>query len=142
MRRYEFETTTLISPERLYDAVTAVAAWPVWDAAVYSAVLTVPVFHGAYVAVRPKRGLRRRVLIETADPGELFVTVEALVFARLRTRWAFSREGARTRVRMSVEMWGPLAVLWRPVAARRAARMEALVGRFLVFAEGERVRAA
>lgn len=136
MRRYTYEITTTLPPDRLFRAIADIARWPEWDSELESTTVIDPVREGARFALKPKGGPKVSMLIETAKSPERFVDVALLPLARMRTAHEFTvREGGAT-VRTTIEIQGPLAFFWdRIVARKQAAGAEMQARNFLAFAE-------
>ena len=75
--------------------------------------------------------------IEHAEPPRRFVDVAHLPLGKMRTCHEFIEEGAGTRVRVTLDVWGPLAFAWDRLIARKQAAGAALqVAAFARYAEG------
>lgn len=138
MRRYVHETTTPLSPDRLYLAITDIYRWPEWDGELEATALQAPVRAGARFTLKPKGGPKVSMLVEEADPPHRFTDVALLPLPRMRTSHVFTAAIDGTVVRISIEVSGPLTFLWdRIIARKQAAGAEMQSRRFLAFAQAE-----
>jgi uncharacterized protein YndB with AHSA1/START domain len=136
MRRYTYETDTSVPAEKLFRAKADIRRWPEWDDELESTGFDVPLEPGARFVLKPKGGPSVPMRIEAVEAPRLFIDIALMPLARMRTASEFVPAGGGTRVRISIEVFGPLAFLWdRLVARKLAADCEQQTRRFIAFAE-------
>jgi hypothetical protein len=111
MRRYSYETETAVSADKLFRAKTDIAHWPDWDSELETTRLDAPLRAGSPFMLKPKGGPKVAMRIEEVEAPRRFVDLAFLPFA----------SGAGTRIRVIIEVFGPLAFLWDRVVARKLA---------------------
>jgi ligand-binding SRPBCC domain-containing protein len=122
MIRHTYEAVVSPSPERLFRAIADVASWPVWDSELESVEPPSTVLAGTGFALKPRGGPRVRMTIESVEANRRFVDVSHLPLAKMRTSHEFTPEaGGGTRVRVTIEVSGPLGFLWDRIVARKQA---------------------
>lgn len=135
MRCYRYETDTAVSAEKLFRAKADIRRWPEWDSEIEATVLNAPLEAGAPFLLKPKGGPRISMRIECVEEPRRFVDLAFLPLARMRTSTEFQPSGEDTRIRVVIEIFGPLAFLWDRVVARRlAADCEHQTREFIAFA--------
>jgi len=136
MRRYTYETDTAVPAEKLFRAKTDIRRWPEWDDDLESISFDESLAAGARFALRPKGGPTVPMLIETLEAPRRFVDLAFLPLAKMRTASEFAPTAGGTHVRVSIEIFGPLALLWDLLVARKlAADCAQQTKRFIAFAE-------
>jgi uncharacterized protein YndB with AHSA1/START domain len=136
MRRYIHEAIVQTSPEKLFRAITDIPSWPRWDSGLEATTHDGSLAPGARFTLKPKGGPRVALSIEAAEAPRRFVDVAHLPLARMRTAHEFLVEPGGTRIRLTLEVWGPLAFLWdRLVARKQATEAPAQTAAFVRFAE-------
>jgi uncharacterized protein YndB with AHSA1/START domain len=136
MKRYQHDVIVPSSPEKLFAAITDLAHWPSWDEGLAVVEHDGEVGPGTRFFLRPRGGPRVAMTVEAADAPARFVDVSHLPLARMRTSHEFSATPAGTRVRVVIEVTGPLAFLWdRLVARAQAAGVEAQTHALAAYAE-------
>ncbi|MGA7120929.1 MAG: SRPBCC family protein [Polyangiaceae bacterium] len=137
MIRHTYESVVSTSPEHLFRAIADIASWPAWDHELESVEPPSAVVAGTGFALTPKGGPRVRMTIESVEANRRFVDVSHLPLAKMRTSHEFTPEAGGTRVRLTIEVSGPLAFLWdRIVARKQAAGAQAQTAAFARYAEG------
>ncbi len=138
MRRYSYETETAVSADKLFRAKTDIAHWPDWDSELETTRLDAPLRAGSPFMLKPKGGPKVAMRIEEVEAPRRFVDLAFLPFAKMRTSTEFLpvASGAGTRIRVIIEVFGPLAFLWDRVVARKlAADCEQQTRQFVAAAE-------
>lgn len=122
MRRYVHETVVSTPPEALFRAITDLARWPSWDPELESIEHDGALTPGAPFFLTPRGGPRVRMSVEEAQAPSRFSDLSHLPLATLRTVHEFlpTPEG-RTRVRLTLELFGPLGFLWDRIFVRKQA---------------------
>jgi uncharacterized protein YndB with AHSA1/START domain len=141
MRRYSYETETTVSAEKLFRAKTDIAHWPDWDGELETTSFDAPLRAGSHFMLKPKGGPKVAMRIEQVEEPRRFVDLAYLPLAKMRTSTEFlpcaistGRNG--TRIRIVIEVFGPLAFLWDRIVARKlAADCEHQTGQFVAAAE-------
>jgi uncharacterized protein YndB with AHSA1/START domain len=137
MRRYVHETLVTTPPETLFQAITHISHWPRWDEGVESTEHDGALAPGTRFVLKPRGGPRVSMSIEEAEAPSRFSDLSHLPLATMRTVHEFlpAPEGG-TRIRVTVEVFGPLGFLWdRLVARNHAAGAEAQTRAFVRYAE-------
>jgi uncharacterized protein YndB with AHSA1/START domain len=138
MRRYEHEIVVPTTAEKLYRALTDVSQWPRWDEGLELVEHDGQLAPGSRFVLKPRGGPRVAMTIEAAEAPTRFVDLSHLPLAKMRTSHELvaSADGRGTRVRIVIEVFGPLAFLWdRLVARGQAAGCEAQTRALAAFAE-------
>jgi hypothetical protein len=106
------QTTSVAHPSQFFARWADVASWPKWSADIAWARLDAPFAVGSSGVLKPKKGLKTRVVIEHLEPERLYVDVSRLPGARLTFHHAVTpREGGCT---IEVRVWidGRAARVW------------------------------
>jgi uncharacterized protein YndB with AHSA1/START domain len=140
MRRYSYETETTVSAEKLFRAKTDIAHWPDWDSELETTSFDAPLRAGSPFMLKPKGGPKVAMRIEQVEEPRRFVDLAYLPLAKMRTSTEFlscaTSAGSGTRIRIVIEVFGPLAFLWDRIVARKlAADCEHQTGQFVAAAE-------
>jgi hypothetical protein len=136
MRRYSYETDTAVSAEKLFRAKTDICHWPEWDSELEATALDAPLAAGSPFMLKPKGGPKVSMRIEEVDAPRRFVDLALLPLAKMRTSTEFLPAANGTRIRVVIEVFGPLAFFWDRVVARKlAADCEQQTRAFIVAAE-------
>jgi len=136
MRRYSYETDTAVSAEKLFRAKTDIRHWPEWDDELEATLLDAPLAAGSPFMLKPKGGPKVSMRIEHMEAPRRFVDLALLPLAKMRTSTEFLPSGSGTRIRVIIEVFGPLAFFWDRVVARRlAADCEQQTQAFIAAAE-------
>ncbi len=121
MWQAQYQTTTDVPAEKLFRAISDINTWSHWDAGLEFARINRPATAGSTFVLKPKGGPSVQMSIEELRSPERMVDI-ALPLAKLRTRHEFLQSGGETRVRFSVEVWGPLGFLWRRMVGEKQIR--------------------
>ena len=136
MRRYSYETETAVSAEKLFRAKTDIARWPDWDSELEATSFDAPLRAGSPFMLKPKGGPKVAMRIEQVEEPRRFVDLAFLPLATMRTSTELLPCAAGTRIRVVIEVLGPLAFLWDRIVARKlAADCEHQTKRFIAAAE-------
>jgi Polyketide cyclase / dehydrase and lipid transport len=136
MRRYSYETNTAVSAERLFRAKTDIQDWPEWDSELEATAFDAPLAAGSPFMLKPKGGPKVSMRIEQVEAPCRFVDLALLPLAKMRTSTEFLASGNGTRIRVVIEVFGPLAFFWdRMVARKLAADCEQQTQAFIAAAE-------
>ncbi|HEU0236888.1 MAG TPA: SRPBCC family protein [Candidatus Limnocylindrales bacterium] len=106
-------------------------SWPEWAHSTAAAAIDGPLAVGAIVTVTPTRGPVQRVRIDAVEPERRLSTTLDLPGARMAFRYEIEPSATGCRVRHTVSMIGPLAVVYglfmrRANARKLAAEIERL----------------
>ena len=137
MRRYVHETRVSTPPETLFHAITDISHWPTWDPDLESTEHDGTLAPGTRFTLTPRGGPKVSLSIEAAEGPSRFSDLAHLPLATMRTVHEFlpAPEGG-TRIRVTLEVFGPLGFLWdRLVARKQAAGAEAQTRAFVRYAE-------
>jgi hypothetical protein len=136
MRRYSYETDTAVSAEKLFRAKTDILHWPEWDSELEATAFNAPLAAGSPFMLKPKGGPKVAMRIEQIEAPRRFVDLAFMPLAKMRTSTEFLPSAAGTRIRVVIEVFGPLAFLWDRIVARKlAADCEHQTIRFIAAAE-------
>ena len=136
MRRYSYETNTAVSADRLFRAKADILHWPEWDDELEATAFDAPLATGSPFVLKPKGGPKVSMRIEEVDAPRRFVDMALLPLAKMRTSTEFLPSANGTRIRIVIEVFGPLAFLWDRIVARKlAADCEQQTRAFIVAAE-------
>jgi len=136
MRRYVHEVVVDTPPDKLWRAITDLRRWPEWDAGLEAIELQGELAPGGRYTLKPRGGPAVSMSVEAMERPGRFVDLTHLPLATMRGTHEFRAEPGGTRIRMIVEIWGPLAFFWDRVVARRIARdAGAQTAAFVRFAE-------
>ena len=136
MRRYSYETNTAGSAEKLFRAKIDICHWPEWDSELEATALDAPLAAGSPFMLKPKGGPKVSMRIEEVDAPRRFVDLALLPLAKMRTSTEFLPSAGGTRIRVTIEVFGPLAFFWDRVVARKlAADCEQQTRQFIAAAE-------
>jgi hypothetical protein len=136
MRRYSYETDTAVSAEKLFRAKTDIRHWPEWDSELETTFLDAPLAAGSPFMLKPKGGPKVSMRIEALEAPRRFVDMALLPLAKMRTSTEFLPSANGTRIRVVIEVFGPLAFFWDRVVARKlAADCEQQTQAFIAAAE-------
>lgn len=135
MKRYSYTTTTRLTPQQLYRAISDIRRWPLWDSELETTVHDGRLEAGTRFTLKPRGGPKVSMTIERAEAPGRFVDLSHLPLAKMRTAHWFTAEPSGTRVDITIEIWGPLAFLWDRIVARKlAAGVAEQTGAFLAYA--------
>ena len=133
--RHEHEVLVDLPPERLLRAIADVRHWPDWDEEIAAIDGPERPVAGTRFSLVPNGGPRVAMLVEAIEPPGRFVDVALLPLARMRTSHLFDPAEGGTRLRLTIETSGPLALFWDRLVARKQARGAAQQTRkFLAYA--------
>jgi uncharacterized protein YndB with AHSA1/START domain len=136
MRRYTYEIDTDVSAETLFRAKTDIRSWPKWDSDLETTAFDAPLEPGSTFMLKPKGGPKVAMRIVELEAPRRFVDLAFLPLAKMRTATEFLPCAGGTRVRVAIEVFGPLAFLWDRILARKlAADCEHQTKRFIAAAE-------
>jgi Polyketide cyclase / dehydrase and lipid transport len=111
--------TSTASPDAFFARWADMATWPEWNTDTEWVRLDGPFQAGTGGTLKPKGGPRVPFVIERLEPGRRFVDVSRLIGARLtfdhRVR---SEPDGRTRVEVTVQLTGPLRLLWKTLLGK------------------------
>jgi ligand-binding SRPBCC domain-containing protein len=132
MRRHVYEVAVNTSPERLWLAIADVRRWPEWDAELEAIEVKGEIAPGSRFGLKPRGGPTVAMSVEAMEAPRRFVDVAHLPLAKMRTSHEFHAERGGTRIRLTIEVSGPLGPLWDLLVARKqaegaGAQTEALV---------------
>ncbi len=114
MWQANFKTTTDVSAEKLYRAMTDFNAWSKWDKGIEYTQLIGEAKTGSTFVLKPKGGPSVKMTIEKMWPFEI-IDVAHLPFAKMRTVHRYERIGDTTHISMELQIWGLLGFLWRRI---------------------------
>ena len=136
MRRYSYETDTAVSAETLFRAKTDIRRWPEWDSDLETTSFDAPLAAGSPFMLKPKGGPKVAMRIVEVEAPRRFVDLAFLPLAKMRTSTEFLPCANGTRVRVVIEVFGPLAFLWDRLLARKlAADCEHQTSQFIAAAD-------
>jgi hypothetical protein len=114
MWQANFKTTTDVSAEKLYRAITDFNGWNRWDDGIEYTKLISEAKTGGEFILKPKGGPAVKITIEKMWPFEV-IDVAHLPLAKMRTVHKYERIGDTTHISMKIEIWGVLGFLWRKI---------------------------
>jgi hypothetical protein len=110
----KYETTTDVSAEKLFRAITDINSWNKWDDGIESTRLECCAQPGAAFTLKPKGGPNVKMTIDEMHPYRLVDTAH-LFLARMRTSHEYVQSESRTAIRFQVEIRGVMGFFWRKV---------------------------
>lgn len=113
----EYNTTTDVSAEALFNVMADINRWPEWADDLEYTKIEVAASAGAPFALKPKGGPKLKLHIDQFKPHTCFADIAHLPLAKMRTSKSFIQNGDSTTFTMTVEVWGLLGFLWRRVIA-------------------------
>jgi uncharacterized membrane protein len=136
MRRYVHGAVVDTPPDTLWRAIVDVRRWPEWDAGLEAIELQGELAPGRRYTLKPRGGPAVTMSVEAMERPSRFVDVTHLPLAKMRGSHEFRAEPGGTRIRVTMEVWGPLGFLWDRVVARKIAQeASAQTAAFVRFAE-------
>ena len=114
MWQANFQTTTDISADKLYKAITSVEDWSKWDKGIEYTRLIDDVKVGSDFVLKPKDGPEVKLTITKLWPHEM-VDVAHLPLAKMTTTHKYMRIGDKTHIYFAIEITGFLGFLWRKI---------------------------
>lgn len=137
----EFQAEIEADPLAIYEAYARVSDWSLWDPDTRAAALEGPPLPGTRGWLRPRRGLRVRLQVLEARPGEVFTVACPVLGSRMVFEHRIEPLADRCRVRHRVRFEGWLAgwLLRRVGADLRAGQPRTLEGLARHLASGERL---
>ncbi|RZA07665.1 MAG: polyketide cyclase [Moraxellaceae bacterium] len=114
MWQANFQTTTDVSAEKLYQAMTDFNAWNKWDHGIERTQLIGDAKAGGVFMLKPKGGPEVKITIEKMWPFEV-IDVAHLPLAKMRTVHKYVRVGDTTHIHMELQIWGLLGFVWRKI---------------------------
>jgi len=121
MKTYHYETQTHVLARRLFATIADIAHWPDWDGDLEFTEHDGDLRPGARFVLKPKDGPKVVMEIAEASAPIRFIDIAHLPLAKMRTSHFFEESGARTTVRVGIEIWGALGFLWDRLVARKLA---------------------
>lgn len=131
MWQAKFKTTTDVPAEKLYNAITDFNTWNRWDEGIEYTKLAGDAKIGGQFVLKPKGGPEVKITIEKMWPFEV-VDVAHLPLAKMRTIHKYERIGDTTHINMELQIWGPLAFVWRKLIGENQIKEAAQQTRALV----------
>jgi hypothetical protein len=131
MWEHTLVTTADVSAERLWEVIADVPNWPTWQRDVEFAG---PTAVGVGPILVRANGALARQMVEEFSPPTRFACLSRRPLARIRTVHEFEPDGRETRVRVTLQVFGPLGFLYRRLAGeeqadRLAEQTRRLIGR-------------
>ncbi len=114
MWQAQYETTTDISAEKLYQSITDINNWSKWDDGLEFTKLEGIAKQGAPFILKPKGGPTVKMTIDEIQPYRLIDTAH-LFLAKMRTSHEYIQMGNETTIRFTVEIWGLLGFFWKKI---------------------------
>jgi hypothetical protein len=119
MWQAHYQTTTNVPAEKLFRAISDINTWSHWDGGLEFARIDGPATTGSTFVLKPKGGPNVRMSIEELRSPVRLVDIAHPPLAKLRTCHEFLQSGTETRVRFSIEVWGPLGFFWRRMVGEK-----------------------
>jgi hypothetical protein len=131
MWRSQYETTTDVSAEKLFRAISDINNWNKWDEGLELTKLDGVAKQGSPFILKPKGGPEVKMTLDELQPYRLVDTAH-LFLAKMRTSHEYVQSGGQTTIRFTVEVWGLLGYFWRKVIGENqikeaATQMDAFV---------------
>ena len=121
MKTYRFDSVTRVPADCLFATIADIRHWPAWDAELESTEHDGSLAGGSRFWLKPRGGPRVRMeIVDATAPGR-FVDLCHLPLAKMRTSHVFEPVPEGTRLRITIEVWGPLGFLWDRIVARKLA---------------------
>ncbi len=140
MWHHRYEEDTTLNCEELWPVLADVARWPEVDRNIEYLTIKGEPGPGVSFVLKPKGGPRLNFVIGEFEAPSRYADVCRMPLGIMRTRHTLIPEERGTRIRVDIEITGPLAPVWgRLVGRRHAAGLPAQTARFI---EGARARLA
>jgi ligand-binding SRPBCC domain-containing protein len=122
MKRYVYEAVVKTPSEKLWQTIVDIRRWPEWHDDLEETEVNGAVVAGSRFTLKPQGGPVVAMSVERMEPRRSFVDVAHLPLAKMRTSHEFRDEPGGTRVRLTIEVWGPLGFVWDRLVARKEAK--------------------
>jgi ligand-binding SRPBCC domain-containing protein len=122
MQTHVYEVVVNTAPEKLWLAIADVRRWPDWDAGLEAIEVEGEVARGSLFRLKPRGGPAVTMSVETMESPRCFVDVAHLPLAKMRTSHEFGAEPGGTRIRLTIQVSGPLGLLWDLLIARKQSK--------------------
>ncbi|WP_152625871.1 MULTISPECIES: hypothetical protein [Acidithrix] len=107
-----------VAPSTFYDRWLDLGSWSDWDLDVEWATLVGPMIQGGVGEMKPKRGPKVSIKIESLELGSSFVNSSRLVGAKLIFgHFLLAREDGGSDIEVAVSLSGPMTWMWRRILA-------------------------
>jgi len=122
MKSYTYTTTTDVTADKLYRAITDINRWPEWDNEIETTTHDGRLAPGSPFTLKPKGGPKIAMeIVETIAPIR-HVDLAHLPLAKLRMSHSFiPQTNGGTDIEIKIEVFGPLGFLWDRILARKLA---------------------
>ena len=112
MWQAQYAMLTDVPAQALFAAIIDIDDWNKWDVGLEYTRLQGEMKAGATFLLKPKDGPRVKMSVDDVAPYRLVDTAH-LIGAKLRTTHEYVPTGTGTTIHFGIEVWGPLAFLWR-----------------------------
>ncbi|MCU0854650.1 MAG: SRPBCC family protein [Rhodobacteraceae bacterium] len=141
MWQHVHEKTTDIPREAIWDVIADIARWPEVDRNIDRLTINAPPAPGVPFTLKPRGGPSLRFTIGRFDPPGAYSDICRMPGAVMETRHLLL-PGARTTVRVEIQITGPMAWFWgRTVGRKHAQGLPAQTARILAAARRAAVAA-
>lgn len=114
----EYERAVPLPPEAIWPIIADIAAWPQVDHNIDWVRIDRPAASGVEFTLKPKGGPALAMRVGRFDPPRVYSDVCRMPLARMETIHSLE-PGPQTRLRVRIEISGPLASLWGRLVGRR-----------------------
>ena len=142
MWTHRHEQTTDLTPGQLWPILADVARWPEIDHNIDWLRIDRAPARGVPFTLKPKGGPRLSFIIGDFEAPHAYSDICRMPLARMRTLHTLVPHDGGTRIRVDIEIEGPLAARWgRFVGRKHAAGLPAQTERFIAGARAQKVDA-
>jgi hypothetical protein len=132
MWKFDYETETDVSIDKLWNVMGDIERWHTWDNEIQYCKLHGKVAKGESYTMKPKFAPKVKMTIEEHQAPNLHVDLTHLPLGRMRIQHIFTQKGDKTVIQIKVEIWGALGFLWQKfIGEKVASGMEANVNAFI-----------
>ena len=122
MKSYTYTTTTDVTADKLYHAITDINRWPEWDSEIEATTHDGKLAPGSPFTLKPKGDPKVAMEVVEATAPTIFVDLAHLPLAKVRTSHRFIPQAdGSTRIEIKIEVFGPLRFLWDRILVRKLA---------------------
>lgn len=121
MWHHRFEMHTTLTPDQIWPVLANVSGWADVDHNIEKIAIGSPPGLGVAFTLKPKGGPTLAFIIADFDPPHRYSDVCKMPFAVMKTLHTLDAEATGSRVRVDIEITGPLSALWGFLVGRKHA---------------------
>lgn len=132
MWRHTFESEADLPAEALWGVLADIPRWPEIDTQIEKITIESPVGLGTHFKLKPKGRPTLSLVVDRFEPPVRYADLCSMPLARMRTTHELIPLKDRTLIRVTIEIFGLLSLLWSRVVGRVHARgLRAQTERFI-----------